>query len=373
MTILNSEIRIKQMALRNRLVLPPITTNYGSPEGYVTEDILHFYKARSKDIGLTIVEATAVHPSGCIVPNSLGLWDDTQIPGMKKLANMIQEQGALAVVQLNHAGPRCAPRENERQGFSPSGVPFRPDVAPIIMDADDIDQLISDFSSAAVRAVNAGFNGVEIHGAHLYLLSQFLSPLTNRRDDRYGGDAKGRARLALDIVKKVRESLGPDYPVFFRINAEEKIDGGQTFEDTLIIGKLLADEGVDVFDVSLIAHGGWKKIEEKEYFAGSSALAKDKPSGANTALTAAFRKAVGRPVIVVGKFGVGNAAVKAVEKDEIEMVAVGRQMICDPQSAKKMLDDKDNEIIPCDECLKCFATIGKGSPMECKINTNLPR
>ena len=372
MTMLNSKLTIKNMELRNRLVLPPITTNSGSTEGFVTEDILCFYKGRSKDIGLTIVEATSVQPGGCIVPNSLGLWDDDQIPGMKKLVNTIQEQGALVVVQLNHAGPRCSPRENERQGLSPSGVAFRSDVEPVIMDFNDIDQLINDFVSAAVRAFKAGFNGIEIHGAHLYLLSQFLSPLTNHRTDNYGGDAKGRATLALKIVKKVRENLGPNYPVFFRINAEEKIEGGQTFEDTLIIGKLLANEGVDVFDVSLIANGGWKKIEDKEYLVGSSALAKNKPSGANIALTAAFKKEVKRPVIVVGKFGVGNAVVQAVENEQIDMVAIGRQMICDPQSAKKILNGTDNEIIPCDECLKCFATIGKGSPLGCKINKNLP-
>ncbi len=373
MAMLNSEVTIKHMKLRNRLVLPPITTNYGSPEGFVTEDILYFYKERSKDIGLTIVEATSVHPAGCIVPNSLGLWDDSQIPGMAKLVRTIQEQGALAVVQLNHAGPRCVPRENERQGLSPSGVAFRPDVEPIIMDTEDIDQLVDNFSRAAVRASKAGFDGVEIHGAHLYLLSQFLSPLTNKRDDSYGGDAKGRATLALDIVKKVREDLGPEYPIFFRINAEEIIDGGQTLEDAVIIGKLLAAEGVDVFDVSLIAHGGWKKLQDKECLVGSSALAKDKPSGANIALTAAFRRQVGRPVIVVGKFGVGNAVAHAVEDEQLGMVAIGRQMICDPQSAGKILTGKDDEIIPCDECLKCFATIGKGSPMGCKVNKNLPR
>ena len=373
MASLNNPVTIKQMKLRNRLVLPPITTNYGTPEGFVSEDILSFYKERSKDVGLTIVEATSVHPGGCIVPNSLGLWEDSQIPGMEKLVKIIHEQGASAVVQLNHAGPRCSPRGNERQGLSPSGVAFRPDVEPVIMDTKDIEQLVNDFSRAAVRASRAGFDGVEIHGAHLYLLSQFLSPLTNKREDSYGGDASGRAKIALQIVKKVRKSLGPEYPVFFRINAEEKIDGGQTLEDAVIIGKLLTDEGVDVFDVSLIAHGGWKKNEDKEYLVGSSALAKDKPSGANVALTAAFKKEVGRPVIVVGKFGVGNAAAHAVENEQIDMVAIGRQMICDPLSAGKILNGKDNEIIACDECLKCFATIGKGSPMGCKINKNLPR
>ncbi len=372
MAKLNSELLIKQMKFRNRLVLPPITTNYGSPEGFVTEDIHVFYKERSRDVGLTIVEATSVHPGGCIVPNSLGLWNDSQIPGMATLVKDIREQGALAVVQLNHAGPRCFPRKNVRQGLSPSGLAFRPDIEPIIMDMKDIEQLIDDFAKAAVRACKAGFDGVEIHGAHLYLLSQFLSPLTNKREDRYGGTAKNRATLALEIVKKTRQNIGDQYPIFFRINAEEKIDGGQTLEDAIIIGKLLANEGVDIFDVSLIAHGGWKKDKDKNYLVGSSALAKDKPSGANIAFTAAFKKEVGRPVIVVGKFGVGNAAVHAVENEQIELVAIGRQMICDPRSAEKILNGNDDEIIPCDECLKCFATIGKGSPMSCKVNKNLP-
>ena len=378
MTILNSELTIKNLSIRNRLVLPPITTNYGSSKGLVTEDILCFYNERSKDMGLIIVEATSVQSTGRIVPGSLGLWNDSQIPGMTDLVKTIQHQGALAVVQLNHAGPRCTPSKNEKHGFSPSGVAFRPDVDPIIMKPRDIEQLINDFSKAAIRASKAGFDGVEIHGAHLYLLSQFLSPLTNKRDDRYGGDAKGRATLALEIVRKIRKELGPEYPIFFRINAEERINGGLTLKDALVIGKLLADEGVDVFDVTLITHGGWKevdnnlKVTRKKLLVGSSALPKDQPSGANVALTVAFKEKIGLPVIAVGKFGIGQAAVNAVENKKIEMVAIGRQMICDPQTARKMLDGNDNDIIPCDECLKCFASLGKGVPMACKVNKNLP-
>ena len=372
MTILNKDLTTNQLSIRNRLVLPPITTNYGSSKGLVTEDILLFYKTRSKDVGLTIVEATSVQESGRIVSCSLGLWNDSQIPGMTKLVKTIQQQGALAVVQLNHAGPRCPPSEDKRQGFSPSGVAFRPDVKPIIMTTQDIEKLIDDFSKAAMRASKAGFDGIEIHGAHLYLLSQFLSPLTNKREDRYGGDAKGRATLALEIVRNVRKDLGPAYPIFFRINAEERIKGGQTLEDAIVIGRLLADEGVDVFDITLIAHGSWKEVDDKKILMGSSALPKDMPSGSNVALTATFKEKTGLPVIAVGKFGIGPAAVNAVEREKIDMIAVGRQMICDPLSAQKMLDGNDNEIIACDECLKCFASIGKGNPMACKINKNLP-
>ncbi len=372
MTFFNSELLIKKMRFRNRLVLAPITTNYGSSKGLVTQAVLDFYKERSKDVGLVIVEATSVSSTGRIVPGSIGLWDDSQVSGMTKLVKTIKKQGALTVVQLNHSGPRCPPMTNKRHGFSPSGVAFRPDVVPIIMNEGDIEQLIRDFSKAALRAQKSGFDGVEIHGAHLYLLSQFLSPLTNKREDRYGGDAKARARLALDIVKDVRKHLGPDYPIFFRINAEERIPGGLTLDDALVMGKLLKEAGVDVLDISLIAHGGWKEMNGKTYLAGTSALPKDKPSGANVALTAAFKKETGLPVIAVGKFGIGDAAVNALKHENIDMIAIGRQMICDPKTAKKMLEGKDHEIIPCEECLKCFASLGKAEPVACKVNPNLP-
>ena len=371
MTTLNSELTIKTMSLRNRLVLPPITTNYGTSKGMVNQDILHFYKERSKDMGLVIVEATSVQFNGRIVPCSLGLWDDSQIPGMAKLVKIIHKQGAAAVVQLNHAGSQSIPLKSKRHGFSPSRVVLRPDVEPIIMNTQDLAQLVNDFSKAAIRAEKAGFDGVEIHGAHFYLLSQFLSPLINKREDSYGGDARGRATLALEIVRTVRKNLGPGYPIFFRINAEERIPGGQTFEEALVIGRLLADEGVDVFDVSLIAQGGWKEKKGKKCLTGSSVLPKDQPSGANVALTAAFKKQIKLPVIAVGKFGIGKSAVTAVGDEDIDMIAIGRQMICDPRTAGKMLGKNDQDIIPCDDCLKCFATIGKGDPMGCKINQNL--
>lgn len=372
MTPLSSELKIKNMILRNRLVLPPITTNYGSSKGLVTQAVLDFYRDRAKDVGLVIVEATSVQATGRIVPGSLGLWDDSQVSPMARLVKTIQKQGALTVVQLNHAGPRCPPVAGKRHGFSPSGVRFRPDVEPIIMNEGDIQQLIRDFSKAAGRAQKAGFDGVEIHGAHLYLLSQFLSPLTNKREDRYGGDAAGRAFLALEIVREVRNHLGPDYPLFFRINAEERISGGLSLEEALVMGRLLKEAGVDVFDITLIAQGGWKEVDGKTFLAGSSALPKNLPSGANVPLAAAFKKETGLPVIAVGKFGMGDAAVHAVKNENIDLIAIGRQMICDPGTAKKMLEGKGQEIIACDECLKCFATIGKGDPMACKINPDLP-
>lgn len=147
------------MRLRNRIALPPITTNYATPEGRVTDAILQFYGERAKDVGLVIVEATAARADGRIVPCSLGLWEDAQTGGMARLAHTIRERGAAAVVQINHAGARCVPSGGELQGASPSGFAFRPDVVPFPMSQAQIDRMVADFAEAARRAVEAGFTG----------------------------------------------------------------------------------------------------------------------------------------------------------------------------------------------------------------------
>jgi len=372
MTTLRDEVMINGMRLRNRIALPPLTTNYGRPEGIVTDDIIQFYGDRSRDVGLVIVEATAVRDDGRIVPSGLGLWEDGQVAGMARLADSIKELGAATVVQINHAGARCAPRGGELQGASPSGIAFRPDVALLTMSPSQIDQVVDDFADAAGRAAEAGFEGVEIHGAHFYLISQFLSPLTNQRDDRYGGDTRGRATFALEVVRAIRERLGKGYPIIFRLNAVEKMEGGQTVEDALEVSRLLADEGVDVLHVSLIAQGSWKEIDGRRYLAASSALTKEQPFGANVALAEAIREAAGVPVIAVGKLAGGDLAEKTVRDSQIDVVAIGRQMIADPDSVGKILAGKESEIVLCEECMTCFATIGRGKPMGCKVNRNLP-
>lgn len=372
MATLRDEVMINGMRLRNRVALPPLTTNYGSPEGRVTDAIIQFYTERSKDVGLVIVEATTVRSDGRIVPGSLGLWEDGQVAGMARLADSIKKLGAAAVLQISHAGARCFPGGGEMQGASPSGFAFRPDVAPFDMNLTQIERMISDFADAAGRAADAGFDGVEIHGAHLYLISQFLSPLTNQRNDHYGGDARGRATLALEVVRAARERLGKDYPILFRINAVEKVEGGQTVEDALAVSRILAFEGVDTLDVSLIPQGSWLEVDDRRFLLPASAFPKEQPAGANVLLTARIREAAGIPVIAVGKLGDGTVAIESVHDSLVDVVALGRQMIADPDSAGKILAGKESEIIPCDECMTCFASIRKGKPMTCKVNRNLP-
>jgi len=372
MATLRDEVMISGMRLRNRVALPPLTTNYGSPQGLVTDGIIQFYTERSKDVGLVIVEATTVRSDGRIVPGSLGLWEDGQVAGMAHLADSIKKSGAAAVVQINHAGARCFPGGGEMQGASPSGFAFRPDVAPLILSLAQIDRMVSDFADAAGRAADAGFDGVEIHGAHLYLISQFLSPLTNQRNDRYGGDAGGRATFAIEVIRAARERLGRDYPILFRLNAVEKVEDGQTLEDALAVSRILADEGIDALDVSLISQGSWREVDGRRFLVPASAFPEEEPAGANVPLTARIREAAGLPVIAVGKLGDGDVAAESVHDSLVDVVAIGRQMIADPDSAGKILAGKANEIIPCDECMTCFASLREGKPVVCKVNRNLP-
>jgi 2,4-dienoyl-CoA reductase-like NADH-dependent reductase (Old Yellow Enzyme family) len=372
MATLQDEVVINGMRLRNRVALPPVTTNYGSPDGIVTDEIIQFYNERSGDVGLAIVEATTVRADGRLVAGSLGLWEDGQVAGMTRLADTIKKRGAAAVVQINHAGARGFPSGGELQGASPSGVLFRPDVAPFTMMPEQIDQVVADFTDAAARAAQAGFDGVEIHGAHFYLISQFLSPFTNQRNDRYGGTAAKRATLAVEVVRSVRERLGKDYPIIFRLNAIEKIEGGQTLEDTLTVSPLLAEAGVDVLDVSLVAQSSWKEVDGQRFPICSSAFPKEEPAGTNVPNVAKIKEATGLPVIAVGKLGEGTVAEESVRNSLIDVVAIGRQMIVDPDAAGKILAGKSSEIIPCEECMACFASLGKGVPMTCKVNRNLP-
>lgn len=372
MATLRDEVIINGMRLRNRVALPPLTTNYGSPEGLVTDGIIQFYRERSKDVGLVVVEATTVRSDGRIVPGSLGLWEDGQVAGMARLADSIKKSGAAAVVQISHAGARCFPGGGEMEGASPSGFAFRPDVAPFTMSLTQIDRMVSDFADAAGRAADAGFDGVEIHGAHLYLISEFLSPLTNQRNDHYGGDARARSTFALEVVRAARERLGGDYPILFRLNAVEKVEGGQTLEDALAVSRILADEGVDALDVSLIPQGSWREVDGRRFLVPASAFPEDEPAGANVPLVAKVKEATGLPVIAVGKLGDATVAAESVNDSLVDVVAIGRQMIADPDSAGKILAGKANEIIPCEECMTCFASLRQGIPLTCKVNRNLP-
>ncbi len=370
MARLDESLTIKGLQLRNRLVLPPITTNYGTDQGEVTDGVVGFYRQRSRNVALAVAEAATVRADGRITPLSLGVWHDGQIAGLKRLAEAIKGEGAVAVLQIGHAGASAVPVEGGILRASPSGVATRPVPMPTVLSGGQIQEIVSDFAAGAARAAEAGFDAIEVHGAHFYLISQFLSPLMNRRTDRYGGDAAGRATLAVEVVRAIRDRLGPNYPIFIRMNAVEMVEGGQVVEDARIAAKLLEQAGVDMIHSSLVAQGLWKEDNGLRMIQTTSALLKDQPFGAAVQYAARIRESVKIPVIAVGKLGETAEANRVAQEGGVDLVAIGRQMIADPTTAEKVLSGRGDEIVRCKECRSCFASIGKGLPMICSVNKN---
>ncbi len=355
--------------LRNRLVLPAMTTNYATPGGDVTGEVLGFYEQRARDVGLVIVEATAVRADGRLVPNSLGIWEESHVRGLARLAGAVKARGAVAVLQLNHAGARAVPLGGgDLQGASPSGLRLRRDLGAFELEPGQLRRIRDDFAVGAGRALQAGFDGVEVHGAHLYLLSQFLSPLTNRRRDRYGGTAAARATFPAEVLAAVRDRIGPKALLLFRMNGEERIEQGQTPRDAAEVAAVLRGAGIDALDVSLSARVAWREEGGSRFLEAASTLPKEDPPGAALPLAAAVRRAAGGPVIAVGKLAQGGTATAALGAGAADLVAIGRQMIVDPDAAGKILGGRAAELVACQECTSCLRSIGRGLPMTCSVN-----
>ncbi len=365
---LSDKLSLNNLTLRNRLVMPALTTNAAAEGGLVTESVLDFYRKRASAVGMVIVEAAAVRHDGRLVQNSIGLWDDQQLPGMERLAETIKNKGAAAVVQLNHAGARCVPQPGPLAGASPSGFQFHSDVQPLVLSEAQIGELINDFAAAAGRAVAAGYNGVEIHGAHFYLLSQFVSPYTNQREDSYGGGIDGRSAFPLAVVKAVRKQIGPDMAILYRLNAVEQMVSNEVTEDTKAFSRMLADAGVDLLDVSFTGPAVRQELDDGSWqVLTSSALTRDGRFGANIDHPATLKNASSLPVIAVGKMADREVITAALEQDQTDLIAIGRQLIADPEVAAKMLAGKYEEINKCKECFNCFSTIRRGEQMRCVL------
>ena len=223
-----SPIRIKEMEIPNRIVMPAMGTNLGNPDGTVSDANLAYMKRRAKGgAGLIITEISAVHPTGMAIPSELGSYDDQFIPGLKKLADVIHAGGSKAALQLHHTGRESFFLLKAGRAIAPS--PIRSLVfglTPREMTRDEIQDLIAAFGAAASRAKQAGFDAVEVHGAHGYLLTQFLSSLSNQRTDEYGGDIVKRSRFIREVLREVRRRVGDEFPVFLRLSAQEVIKGG---------------------------------------------------------------------------------------------------------------------------------------------------
>ncbi len=339
-----SEGTIGKLIIPNRLVLAPVDTNFADYEGKVSEKMLAYYGMRAGGgVGMIIVENSQVEgPRGKNTIRQLCVSDDRFIPGLKRLAFAIHKYHVPAILQLHHAG-RQTTREitGGLQPVAPSAVPCKSlKERPRALTIEEIEEIENRFAKAAVRAKAAGFDGVELHGAHGYLIGQFMSPYTNRRTDAYGGNFEGRMRFPLRIVEKVRAAVGEDYPILFRLSADEFVKGGLTLEDSKKIAKRLEEAGIDALDVSAgIYESLFTILEPMSY-----------KEGWRVYLARGIKKEVSIPVITVGNIRYPKTVEEILLRGDADFVAMGRALIADPEWPQKAREGREDEIRYCISC-----------------------
>lgn len=342
-SLLFSPLSIRSVHFRNRLWVSPMCM-YSAVDGVVQEwHHTHLTQFASGGAGLIIAEATAVVPEGRISPRDVGLWNDEQRDALAPIVQAIHDRGAHAGIQLAHAGRKAStwwPWAAERgsvpdakggwQTSAPSAVAFDGFDEPVALDIAGIDRVVEAFAASARRALDAGFDVLEIHGAHGYLLHQFLSPLSNLRDDEYGGSLDNRARLLLRVVEAVRETAGAEVPLFVRISATDHAEGGFTPEEAVAVGGWAAQRGADLIDVS---SGGLVAHQRISVFPGYQ-----------VPLAETVRQGGRIPVSAVGLITAAAQAEQVLVDGAADAIFAGREWLRDPHFALRAAHELGAEI-----------------------------
>lgn len=321
-----SALSFAGLTLRNRIVMPPMWSGQANPDGAVNDRIIDYHRRRAAaGCGLVIVEHAFVHARGRHTATQIGVHDDAMIPMLRQLAAAVKAEGAAACMQLAHAGSRSSSDLLGQPPLAPSAVvhPYeaKGDV-PEALTREQMAEVVRAFGDAAVRADAAGFDAVEIHAAHGFLLSQFLSPLTNRREDEYGGSIENRCRLHLEVVAEVRRRLGDRRPVFVRLGAHDETPGGVETADGVAAAERLAAAGVSLIDVSGGLQGSRGAGKGDAYF---------------LPYAQAIKRAVAVPVLVTGGIGEPRLADRIVREEWADLIGVGRAMLNDEEWARKAI------------------------------------
>ncbi|MFC1919677.1 NADH:flavin oxidoreductase, partial [Chloroflexota bacterium] len=337
------------MEIRNRIVMPPMGTSFHTEDGYVTDGTRTYYEERAKGgVGLVIVEYTYVHSSGRASIHQLSIDSDKRITRLSTLAQAIKRHGARAAIQLHHAGYNTRLSVTGQQPVAPSPVALPGMEVPRELTTGEIQNMVALFAQAAWRAKEAGFDAVELHGAHKYLIAQFLSPASNKRCDIYGGSLENRARFLLEVIKAIKAMVGPGFPVWSRINGEEVgMQGGLGIEEVREVVVMAERAGMDAVHVS-----GMPAIRGPFF-----------PIGWGVHNAEVIKKGVSIPVIVVGKLN-PELAERVLEEGKADLVSMGRPLIADPELPNKMAEGRLDDIRPCIYCSICASGIGT----QCSVN-----
>jgi len=355
--------RLKNITLNNRIVMAPMLSRLCDPDGIVSQKLIDYYAERARGgAGLVIVEYCYTDTKESKAnQGQLGIYSDQLIAGLGDLAEAIQEWGAKAILQVCHAGRSTSSRYMGRQPIAPSPVPSYTGEMAREMTLEEIEATIESFAEAARRAKTAGFDGIELHGTHGYLMAQFLSPYTNHRADIYGQD---RGLFALQTLDRVRSKVGSEYLVGYRMAAEEFIEGGVTLTETKAFAKRLEERGIDYIHVS----GGI--IEVGQHFVIPMYF----PRGSLLRLAEGIKQAVKVPIIAVGAIHDPFLAEEALQRKQADLIAMGRGLIADPELPNKIRSGRLEDVRTCLRCNEgCSSRIRQSKTQRCAINAEVGR
>jgi 2,4-dienoyl-CoA reductase (NADPH2) len=385
-------LQIGKLKLKNRMVKAAFSSGTADHDGFVTESLVSFYRAIAKGgIGLSIIESCAIDIMALSGRPRLVVFDDKFIPGLATLATGIHEFNCPAFLQLHHAGPAYSTGTYGGQGFLSSSyqttslgasslsadeVPTPLQNLPRAITSLEIEEIVQKFANGAERAQKAGFDGVELHFGHTYLVNSFLSRAWNKRQDEYGGDIENRVRFATEIIEAVKRRVKPDFIVGTRINGQEfGHEQGLTLTETKEIARILEEAGVNYISVTGWGYGAFEQlcnfpeqILYPEPPEEAKALArKIKKQGAFTEAAAIIKENVTVPVITVGRMDPALGE-WLLEKGKADLIAFARRLIADPELPNKVASGRIEDIAPCTACLTCFDHFVKGEPVRCRIN-----
>lgn len=350
MSVLFEETVINGMILRNRIVRSATWEGMCEDDGRPTEKLVNCYRDLAKGgVGLIISGYTFVRPEGKQAPGKMGIHTDDFAPQMKALTKTVHDEGGKICIQLVHAGGQTDSGTAGRQPLAPSAVQVDqfPEM-PAELTRDDIHEIIDAFGEGARRAKAWGFDAVQLHGAHGYLINQFLSPHINKRTDEYGGDIENRCRFLLEVYSKVRETVGADYPVLIKLNAGDNLEEGLEIRDAVYAAEKLSEAGIDAIEVSAGTSASGDRTPARVR------INKPEKEAYNLEPALQIKGAVSCPVMVVGGFRSYEVAEKAVSAYGMDYISMARPLIREPGLAGRWLrgDRSPAKCISCNSCFK---------------------
>ena len=371
-------LKIGSLLIANRIVMPPMTTNYAK-NGEVTDTMIEYYAARARGgTGLLVIEDAIIDsPVGNHHYDCLLIDKESCIGGLKRLVKAVHEGGAKVIQNINHGGRRAGRVENGQLLVTRGKIPVAPSplahpmtgfVVPRQLTIEEIVDIQNKFAEAARRVREAGFDGLSIHAAHMYLISEFLSPVSNMRTDRYGGSFENRMRFLTEIIEKIKKEVGDDYPIMVRINGREGLEGGITPKDAKEIAVHL--EEADIQCISLSCGAGIPQAERG--FPAPIAPGR-LPHGLEVHLAATVKQGVKIPVMTANRIVTPQEAEDILVAGKADLIGIGRGLISDPEWPKKAREEREKEIRFCVGCMYCLKTVHESIELRCACNAEVGR